>query len=243
MLKLEKSPKLLKILNEYPELEKLGDQKWRLNNLYWIKDKSGNKIKFKPNWAQQELLTNDHPCQIVLKARQLGITTYYSLYLLDQVLWNDYESAGILAQTFDDAISIFRDRLKFAFDNLHPAIKPLFKVIGDSAKELRFSHGSTIRVGTSLRGSTLTLLHLSEFGKICCKYPERATEIITGSLQTVSSGQKIFIESTAEGRDGYFYEMTQVAFEHARSGKPLGPLDYKPFFFSWWRHPDYKIEM
>ena len=189
------------------------------------------------------MLDCDHPCQIILKARQLGITTFYSLYLLDQVLWNEFESAGILAQTFDDASSIFRDRLKFAFDHLHPALRPLFKVVGDSAKELRFAHGSTIRVGTSLRGSTLTLLHLSEFGKICCKYPERATEIVSGSLQTISAGQKIFIESTAEGRDGYFYDMTQRAFAHEKSGKPFGPLDFKPFFFPWWKnYPEYSIE-
>lgn len=226
---------------QFPELKMLGDQKWRMTNLYWIKDKEGNKVKFSPNWAQKELMACEHPCQIVLKARQLGITTYYSILLLDHVLWNDFTHAGIIAQTLDDSSAIFRDRLKFAFDQLHPAVRPIFKVVGDSAKELRFSHGSSIRVGTSLRGSTLNLLHVSEFGKICAKYPERATEVITGSLQTIAPGQKVFIESTAEGREGFFFEMCKKAFEDEKEEKKLGLLDFKPFFFPWWREPGYTI--
>ena len=107
-------------MKKNPSLRNLGKYKWRLNNLYYIKDKYGQRVKFRPNWAQQELLDNSHPCQIVLKCRQIGITTFYSILLLDQVLWNQYEKAGIIAQTQDDAISIFRDRLKFAFDHLHP---------------------------------------------------------------------------------------------------------------------------
>ena len=40
-------------------------------------------------------------------------------------------------------------------------------------------------------------LHVSEFGKICNKYPDKAEEIVTGALQTVALGQGITIESTA----------------------------------------------
>jgi hypothetical protein len=107
--------------------------------------------------------------------------------------------------------------------------------MGDSAKELSFSHGSVIRVGTSLRSSTLQHLHISEFGKVCAKYPERAREIITGSLNTVHAGQSINIESTAEGKEGYFYEMCQ----EAQLNPPKSPLDFKFFFFPWWRHQEY----
>jgi hypothetical protein len=34
---------------------RLGDQEWRLNNLYWITDISGRKVLFKMNKAQQYL--------------------------------------------------------------------------------------------------------------------------------------------------------------------------------------------
>jgi hypothetical protein len=191
------------------------------------------------NWAQKELYDNLHNFDIILKARQLGITTFFSIYLLDKVLWGENVQAGIIAHTLDDASNIFRDKLKYAFDQLHPNIRKLFRTVGDSAKELAFSHGSIIRVGTSLRSSTLQYLHVSEFGKICAKYPERAREIITGSLNTVHEGQCIFIESTAEGKEGYFYDMCQ----EAEKATKLTSLDFKFFFFPWWKHAEYTIGM
>ena len=39
----------------------------------------------------------------------------------------------------------------------------------------------------------------------------RILYIVTGSLNTIAPGQYIFIESTAEGREGYFYEMCRKA--------------------------------
>jgi hypothetical protein len=87
-----------------------------------------------------------------------------------------------------------------------------------------------------MRSSTLNYLHISEFGKICAKYPEKAREIITGSLETVALGQYVFIESTAEGSGGYFYSMCQKAQKHV--GK-LTELDFKFHFFPWWKEPSY----
>lgn len=158
------------------------------------------------------------------------------------MLWNDNTQAGIIAHTLDDAQNIFVDKLKFAFDNLHPAIRPLFRAVGDSAKELSFSHGSVIRVGTSLRSSTLQFLHISEFGKICAKYPDKAREVVTGAFNTVHPGQFIVIESTAEGRDGAYYNMCQEAFNRKASNKPFGKMDFHPFFFPWWKHPTYSLD-
>lgn len=187
------------------------------------------------NWAQKILWEEMHECNIVLKARQLGITTFFCILLLDKVLWGNNIQAGIIAHTLDDSSYIFRDKLKYAFDQLDPRVRPLFRAVGDSAKELSFTHGSSIRVGTSLRSATNQYLHISEFGKICAKYPERAREIITGSLNTVHSGQQIFIESTAEGKEGAFYEMCQ----RAQNNPPKTPLDFKFFFFPWWKHAEY----
>lgn len=190
------------------------------------------------NWAQKELYDSLHNFDLILKARQLGITTFFCIYLLDQVLWGKNIQAGIIAHTLDDAQNIFQDKLKYAFDQLHPNIRKLFRTIGDSAKELAFSHGSIIRVGTSLRSSTLQYLHVSEFGKICAKSPEKAREIITGSLNTVHVGQYIFIESTAEGKEGKFYDLCN---QYQNKTGELGPLDFKFFFFPWWKHPEYSI--
>lgn len=235
------SNKQLSILKKTREMMLLGDPLWRMDNLYWIKDSQGNRIKFKMNWAQKILWEDPHPCKIVLKARQLGITTYSCLRSLDRVLWGHNHHAGIIAHTQDDASSIFKDKLRFAFEQIHPVLRTLFTTIGDSARELSFSHGSTIRVGTSLRSSTLQNLHISEFGKICAKYPEKAREVISGALNTLAVGQECIIESTAEGKDGYFYDMCQEAFENERKGKLLTPLDFKAFFFPWWKEPSYSM--
>lgn len=169
------------------------------------------------------------------------MTTYSVILNLDHILWENNVQAGIIAHTLDDASNIFRDKLKYAFDNLHPELRAMFKTVGDSAKELSFAHGSAIRVGTSLRSSTNQYLHISEFGKICSKYPERAREIITGSLNTVHAGQHVTIESTAEGKEGAFHDMVQEARNLKSKGIRLSPLDFKFFFFPWWRHPEYTI--
>lgn len=55
-------------------------------------------------------------------------------------------------------------------------------------------------MGTSMRSSTLQLLHISEFGKIYAKFPDKTREIITESLNALAPGQYVFIESTAEGK-------------------------------------------
>ena len=48
------------------------------------------------------------------------------------------------------------------------------------------------------------MLHISEFGKVCARFPEKAKEIVTGGINTIHSGSFVFIESTAEGNQGYF---------------------------------------
>jgi hypothetical protein len=211
---------------------------WRINNLYQIIDKSGRKISFQLNWAQTELYQNVWYCNIILKARQLGITTFICMLFLDRCLFNSNLSAGIIAHTLEDAQQIFR-RIKFAYDNLPEAVKNIVMCDNNTSQMLKFSNGSSLRVGMSLRSSTFQYLHISEFGKICAKYPDKADEIITGSLNTVEAGQYIFIESTAEGRGGYFYEMCKKA--QKKKQNELTKLDFKFHFYPWWRDPSYRI--
>ncbi len=59
------------MLNLQDAMLLISDRDWRLANLYYIKDKSGNKVLFQPNWAQK-LLMRPHYLNIILKARQLG---------------------------------------------------------------------------------------------------------------------------------------------------------------------------
>lgn len=227
-------------MNQVIPQELLLSPWWRLNNLYYIKTKEGHNIKFKMNWAQRELYHDMWYCNIILKARQLGISTFATILFLDSVLFNSNRSAGMIAQTREDAKNLFK-KIKHAYDYLPQNIKESVRATVDSAQELVFSNGSSIRVGTSLRGSTLQYLHISEFGKICADTPDKAEEIITGSLNTVSAGQYIFIESTAEGTSGHFYEMCKKAQGIRDSKEELTKLDYRFHFFPWYGESTYRI--
>lgn len=218
----------------------LSDPYARLNTLYYIVDKAGKKSRFKLNWAQDELYKGMWYCNVILKARQLGLSTFVGLLFLDRCLFNSNVSAGIIAHTREDAEKLFK-RIKFSYDNLPDAIKAERRATTDSARELQFSNGSFLRVGTSMRGSTLQYLHISEFGKICAKFPEKAQEIITGSLNTIAAGQYVFIESTAEGSGGYFYEICKKAQKTEKEKLRLTELDWKFFFFPWWKDPSYTL--
>lgn len=225
---------------ELEEAEKnLRDPFWRINNLYHIIDKEGRKSVFKLNWAQKKLYNDMWYCNVVLKARQLGISTFTGLLFLDRCLFNSNCSAGIIAHTKEDAEIFFR-RVKFAYDNLPEPLKEALPANLDSARELSLSNGSSIRVGTSMRGQTLQYLHVSEMAKLATKYPEKAREIVTGSLNTLAPGQYVFIESTAEGRDGYFYDLCKRSQDG--SNKCLTKLDFRFHFYPWMEHKEYCLD-
>jgi len=234
---------LSRTVQEQEFFENLSDQRWRINNLYYIKSKQGKRIKFKPNWAQTLLLDNLWYFSIILKARQLGITTFFCILYLDMVLFNEHKTAGIIAHKDKEAKKIFKEKVKFAWDNLPVHLRDeLGPPNTDSSNEMAFPNGSSIFVSTSTRGGTIQYLHISEFGYTCAHHPQKAEEIVTGSINSVEQGQIVTIESTAEGKSGYFYEFCKSAQEAFKSKRMLSPLDFRFFFFSWWQHPSYKLE-
>lgn len=220
----------------------LSDPRWRLSNLYWITDKSGNRIQFNLNWAQESLMNDLHFCNVILKARQLGFTTFIQIYMLDQCLFNSNIRAGTIAHRLDDARTIFRDKIRYPYDNLPEALRNARPLLSDSAEELVLANNSSIRVGTSLRSGTLQYLHISEYGKLCAQFADKAREVRTGALNTLQAGQVVFIESTAEGKEGHFFEMCETAQAKQRMGTRLTELDFKFHFYPWWREPSYELD-
>ncbi len=221
--------------------ELFADRRWRLNNLYTIKDKGGNAVPFRMNAAQDRLLSDLHSLNVILKARQMGFTTLIQLILLDACLFNSNTSAGIVAHNREDSEAFFDDKVKFAYDNLDPEIRKVVSATQDSAKSLTFSNGSRIRVGTSLRSGTFQFLHVSEFGKVCAQYPAKAKEIVTGAFNTVQAGQFIAVESTAEGQGGYFHDMVLEAKKMAEMNRHFTQLDFKLHFFPWFDDKAYAM--
>lgn len=231
------------------ELERcLADPEWRLFSgaLYKIMVKGDGEedesftVPFKPNRAQRRFIKRLWHRNIILKARQLGFTTLIAIVWLDHALFNANQRCGIVAQDLEAAKSIFRDKVKFAYENLPAEIRERFPLKKESAEELLFAHNnSAIKVATSMRSGTIHRLHISEFGKIGAKYPDKANEVITGSIPAVPLNGITIIESTAEGRDGEFFKMVQTAEAHRASKKKLTKRDYRLHFYAWWDEPGY----
>jgi hypothetical protein len=224
----------LRELMNLDELEKnMHDKWWRLNHLYYIIDKHGKRVLFKCNEAQSFLYNNMWFMNLVLKDRQRGMTTFIDLYILDDALFYPDLEAGIIAHKESDAIKIFRRKIKYPYDNLPAEIKRERPLLTKRNDELAFPNNSYVYVSTSMRSGTVNRLHLSEFGKVCAKFPEKAKEIVSGSLEAVHPGSIVWIESTAEGREGYFYNYCDDAQKLAISGRKPTKLEFKLFFFGW----------
>lgn len=220
------------------------NRKWRINHLYYIKDENGNKVLFQMNAVQEYIHDNLWFFNIIPKARQLGVTTFFAVLYLDQILFSENKTAGIIAHKMEDMKKIFRNKIKFAWDNLHPWMKAkIGEPDGDSAYELSWKdRGSSIFVSTSTRSGTVQYLHISEFGYICQKFPDRAEEIVTGAINSVHAGNMVSIESTAAGHEGYFYDFCMEAEKMRKEARELTELDFKLFFFPWWIDERYTID-
>ena len=219
----------------------LRDKYWRLNNLYFVTDENGKQVRFRMRPEQVEYFSGLHTRNLILKARQIGFTTAQCIIQLDAALFEAAKCA-LIAHTLPDAHRLFREKVKYAYDKLPAEIRAANPASNDAAGELVFSKGGSLYVSTSFRGGTLRYLHVSEFGKICAKAPYKAREIVTGAFEAVAADCFITIESTAEGRAGYFFDYSQSAEKQELSGTPLGKLDWKFFFFTWWTAPKYWLD-
>lgn len=243
---------LIELPTDEEELARcLADPEWRLFSgcLYKIMVKGDDEssesfvLPFKPNAAQCRFIRRLWHRNLILKARQLGFTTMIAVVWLDHALFNGNQRCGIIAQDREAVETIFRDKVKFAYENLPDEIRARFPLARDSAVELLFAHNnSSVRVGTSMRSGTIHRLHISEFGKICAKYPDKAKEVITGSIPAVPLTGVTVIESTAEGREGEFFKMVSVAEKNHASRKLLTSRDYRLHFYAWWMEPRYRMD-
>ena len=238
---------------EYAAIENtFGDQRWRLNNLYKITvtDSTGEgdarRQTMKMSWAQDRLYDNMWYRNIILKARQLGMTTFAQAYGLDLALFRPDTQVGIIAHTVEDAEAIFESKVKFMYDNLPKFLKDAIPYRTGNSREIYFANGSRIRVATSLRSGSLDMLHVSEFAKICAQGRKKAEEVIGGSLPTLAQYGLCVIESTAEGPIGRYNDMYWAANELdkavRRGSEKRSPLDFKSFFFPCYEHPAYRIK-
>ncbi|MES2408758.1 MAG: hypothetical protein V4509_00475 [Patescibacteria group bacterium] len=243
----EHNDKIVEDLIANPAL--IENKLWRLNNLYWIVTKDGTKEIFKMNRAQDDFATkyllvpSPFHRHIILKSRQLGFTTFIDIYLLDEILFNTNREALIVAHKVQDATEIFDRKIDFAIRNMAEDVKKtFFKLQRNAAKKIQVivDYGphaggtSAIQVAASGRSGTFMYVHISEFAKMCVQYPKNAAQVEADTFPAVPFDGFIFIESTAEGMAGRFYEMFQENWLTRDSITPmLSRVKFLPHFYNW----------
>ena len=224
---------------------RLSSKLWRINNLYTIVDKGGDRIQFRMNASQLKVYASYlvHPRLVILKSRQQGISTFWLIFFFDSAVFGDDVNIGLMAQGKSEASTLLK-RVKIAWDMLDDSIKGFLNIgLGkNNTEEFSFTNDSTIFIRTSFRSATLQGLHVSEYGKIANKYPERARETKTGTLQAIKPGLPVAIESTAEGNND-FKRIWDTAYDMQLSEKPFSGKDFYPVFLSWLDDPDCQADV
>ena len=205
-----------------------------MGHLYKIRTKDGELKRFKRNRAQEHFNKNKHTRNIILKSRQLGITTDETIDTLDDCLFVKNFDALFIAHQKEDAEEIFDKKVRIAWENVIDGIRNKYKIETNRTNQMTFDFKdgskSSFLVKVSGRSGTYRRLHISEFAKVCVKEPKKAKEMITGSIPAVPIDGRVDIEGTAEGEIGYFYEIFWEAYERQRD--PL-PTEFKAFFYNW----------
>lgn len=189
-------------------------------------------MTFVPNRAQRDFEIHRHTRNIILKSRQLGFTTNESIDALDDTLFSRNFDSLFIAQDLETASDIFNNKVDLAWDNFE--LQMLYGLDASSARKLKFEFGdgtsSSITVDSSGRSGTYRRVHITEFAKVCKERPDKAKEIIEGTIPAVPLDGRIDIESTADGDTGYFAEMFWEAFNR---GEPTQPTEFKAHFYNW----------
>ena len=207
-----------------------------------IRTKEGEIAPLALNPAQQilndavdaQLASEGKVRVIILKARQQGLSTYTGGYLYYSVSQQPARKAMVITHHADSTRALF-DMTRRLHEHCPPLLRPHTKY--SSRRELSFDVlDSSFVVATAGgdsvgRGETLTHVHASELAF----WPKStALEIWNGLTQAVpnTKGTAIFVESTANGVSGIFYDLWKGAVE--------GTNGFVPVFIPWFTDPDYR---
>lgn len=152
-------------------------KEWRLNNLYKIENDKGRVVTFRMRDAQRDLFETAHTFELILKARQLGFSTFIDLYALDSCLFNKNYAAGIIAQDLESAGAIFQTKVVFPYNNLPNYLRSRIRVVqragGANGGRLSFSNGSRIRVGNVIPFRYVAVSTYFRVGPYLCRLPTK----------------------------------------------------------------------
>jgi hypothetical protein len=198
-----------------------------------IRTKVGRPILFGLNRVQREYSRTCGKQNIVLKARQLGITSYIAARFFVQTITRKGTLTMQVARDRESAEEIFRIVHRF-WDNLPEQWqKGVLKTSHSSARELVFPRLDSEYTVASAdenagRGRTIQNLHCTEVSR----WGREGEEALASLRAAVVPGGEIVLESTANGAWGQFYREWQRAEE----------TGYRKHFFPWWYEESYVAE-
>ena len=220
-----------------------------------IRTKEGKITALRPKPAQQMLLdavkrereAGRPPRILILKARQLGLSTITEGMMFQDSATRKLVQTLIVAHRDDSTTKLFRMN-KLFFDYLPRKLQPMCK--HSNAKELVFENPtrdpaekrrrpglmSSIRCVTANdgmgRSETLNNVHLSEFAF----WKGNKNEILDGVMQAVPAelNTLVVIESTANGYN---------EFKDLWDGAVAGENGWVPLFIAWFHEEKYRMEV
>jgi len=181
---------------------------------------------------EEQLKSTGRVRAIILKARQMGLSTFTTARVFWKSYFNAYNKSVVMAHdtaTSDSLFSMSRNTIA----NMSEDFRPKFKK--SNAKEIMFEHNdSGYRLYTAGspeagRGTTPTIAHLSEVA-----FWTHDAKILAGMFQGISQAQgtEVILESTANGVGNEFHRLWK--------GAVAGENEYIPIFVPWFLMPEYR---
>ena len=203
------------------------------SSLLKVRDKRGRLVRLKTNLAQREFESRCGPKNIVLKARQMGISTWVAARFFLSTITRPGTLTVQVAHTQEAAEEIFRMVHRFV-ENLPVDLKSgALSRSKSNRRQLVFPGlDSEYRVETAGdanagRGLTIQNLHCSEVAR----WGANGAEVLASLRAAVPPSGEIVLESTPNGMGGCFYREWQKAEE----------TEYVRHFFPWWMDAGYRI--
>ena len=202
-----------------------------VRSLLKIRDREGNLVELHPNRAQTAYEGHCRGRNIVVKARQVGITTWIAARFFISTITQPGTLSVQVAHNQDSAEEIFRIVHRF-LENLPGSLRQgALMTSRANVGQLVFPGlDSEYRVETAAdpnagRGLTIRNLHCSEVAR----WPRDATATLASLRAAVVPQGEVVLESTPSGAGGCFYQEWQNAAE----------AGYQQHFFPWWWEKQY----
>jgi hypothetical protein len=171
-------------------------------------------------------LLRDNPYSIILKSRQLGISTLSAGYSLWMMLFQKDKNILCIATKQETARNMVT-KVKFMYDNLPSWLK--IEADENNKLSLRLSNGSQIKATSASsdagRSEAVSLLLIDEAAFI-----DQIGEIWASAQQTLATGGGAIVLSTPYGTGNWFHK-TWVSAENNEN-------DFLPIRLPWYVHPE-----